>query len=44
MVEVFVTVNYKDKNYLTNVIVNKDLTWGTIKQIAEEQVKRQWEN
>lgn len=43
MIEVFVTVNYKDKNYQTNVIVNKEMAWGKIKQLAEEQVKRQWD-
>ncbi|WP_312474526.1 BA3454 family stress response protein, partial [Neobacillus sp.] len=25
MIEVFVTVNYKDRNYHTNVIVKKDM-------------------
>jgi hypothetical protein len=42
MMEVFVTVNYQDRNYHTNVIVNKDMEWEKIKRIAEEQVKRQW--
>lgn len=28
MIEVFVTVNYKDKNYQTNVIVNKEKWHG----------------
>ncbi|HDR8405326.1 BA3454 family stress response protein, partial [Bacillus cereus] len=27
MIEVCVTVNYKDRNYQTNVIVNKDTIW-----------------
>ncbi|QIZ08459.1 BA3454 family stress response protein [Priestia megaterium] len=43
MMEVFVTVNYKDRNYHTNVIVNKGMEWEKIKRIAEEQVKRQWD-
>ncbi|MBF7154863.1 MULTISPECIES: BA3454 family stress response protein [Bacillus] len=42
MVEVRVTVNYKDRNYHTNVIVSKDTIWTQIKQLAEEQVKKQW--
>ncbi|MDI7743414.1 BA3454 family stress response protein [Lysinibacillus fusiformis] len=42
MIEVFVTVKYKDKNYQTNVIVTKEMTWEKIKQLAEEQVKKQW--
>jgi predicted transcriptional regulator len=40
MIEVFVTVNFKDRNYQTNVIVNKDMAWEKIKRIAEEQVKK----
>ncbi|UZJ80979.1 BA3454 family stress response protein [Fictibacillus sp. KU28468] len=43
MIELFVTVNYKDKNYQTNVIVSKELAWEKIEQLAEEQVKRQWD-
>jgi hypothetical protein len=27
MIEVFVTINYKDRNYQTNVIGEKDMTW-----------------
>lgn len=42
MIEVFVTVNCKDRNYQTNVIVEKELTWEKIKRLAEEQVKKQW--
>ncbi|WP_223587594.1 BA3454 family stress response protein [Neobacillus bataviensis] len=42
MIEVFVTVHYKDRNYQTNVIVEKDTTWKKIKRLAEEQVKKQW--
>ncbi|AZQ47011.1 BA3454 family stress response protein [Bacillus sp. GX] len=42
MIEVRVTVNYKDRNYHTNVIVSKEMIWTQIKQLAEEQVKKQW--
>ncbi|GIN40618.1 BA3454 family stress response protein [Heyndrickxia oleronia] len=42
MIEVCVTVNYKNRNYQTNVIVSKDTIWGKIRQLAEEQVKKQW--
>jgi hypothetical protein len=42
MIEVTVKVNYKEKNYQTNVIVNKEMPWDKIKRIAEEQVKKQW--
>ncbi|MEH7547889.1 hypothetical protein FB550_103300 [Neobacillus bataviensis] len=42
MIEVFVTVNYKERNYHTNVLVKKELPWEKIKMIAEEQVKKQW--
>jgi predicted transcriptional regulator len=42
MVEVIVTVNFKNKNYQTNVIVNKDLSCEKIRLLAEEQVAKQW--
>ncbi|MCM3726593.1 BA3454 family stress response protein [Neobacillus cucumis] len=42
MIEVFVTVNYKERNYHTNVLVKKELPWEKIKMIAVEQVKKQW--
>ncbi|PEW27909.1 hypothetical protein COE01_18740 [Bacillus thuringiensis] len=42
MIEVCVTVNYNDRNYQTNVIVSKDTIGTKIKQLAEEQVKKQW--
>ena len=42
MIEVCVTDNYNDRNYQTNVIVSKDTIWTKIKQLAEEQVKKQW--
>jgi hypothetical protein len=43
MIEVFVTVNYKKRNYHTNVLVKKEMAWDEIKSIAEEQVKKQWD-
>jgi hypothetical protein len=43
MIEVFMTVYYKDQNYHTNVIVKKEMTWEKIKMIAEKQVKKQWD-
>ncbi|MDM8151072.1 BA3454 family stress response protein [Priestia megaterium] len=43
MIEVFVTVKIKDKNYKTNVIVHKGLTKEEIISLAEEQVKKQWD-
>jgi hypothetical protein len=42
MIEVFVTVNYKDKIYHTNVLAKKEMPFEKIKSIAEEQVKKQW--
>lgn len=42
MIEVIVAVKYKDKNYLTNVIANKDMSVEKIKRIAKEQVIKQW--
>ncbi|MDQ0200286.1 BA3454 family stress response protein [Neobacillus ginsengisoli] len=42
MIEVFVTVNYKDRNFQTNVIVKKETTWEKIELLAAEQVKKQW--
>lgn len=42
MKEVLVQVNYKDRTYQTNVIVNKNMSWERIKELAEEQVKKQW--
>ncbi|WML46635.1 BA3454 family stress response protein [Neobacillus sp. PS3-34] len=42
MIEVFVTVKYKNKNYHTNVIVNKDMSREKINLIAKEQVIKQW--
>jgi len=42
MIEVIVTVNYKEKNYQTNVIANKEMSYEKIKRIAKEQVVKQW--
>lgn len=42
MIEVFVTINYKNRKYQTNVIVKKEMPWKKIKMLAEEQVKKQW--
>ncbi|MGZ4160020.1 MAG: BA3454 family stress response protein [Neobacillus sp.] len=42
MIEVFVTVNYKNRIYQTNVIVEKETTWEKIKRLAEDQVQKQW--
>ncbi|PLS03749.1 BA3454 family stress response protein [Neobacillus cucumis] len=42
MIEVFVTVNYKNRTYHTNVIAKKEMTWEKINRIAEEQVRKQW--
>jgi len=42
MIEVFVTVNYKERKYQTNVLVQKEMDWEKIKMLAEEQVKKQW--
>jgi hypothetical protein len=42
MIEVYVTVNYKERNYQTNVIVKKEMSWDKINQLAVEQVKKQW--
>ncbi|SDM64235.1 BA3454 family stress response protein [Bacillus sp. OK048] len=44
MIEVTVKLKYKGKNYLTNVIVNKDTPNRQILQMAREQVTRQWTN
>ncbi|MDQ0971351.1 hypothetical protein QFZ31_001229 [Neobacillus niacini] len=44
MIEVTVKLNYKGKNYLTNVIVNKGTPQQQIFQIAHEQIKKQWVN
>lgn len=42
MIKVTVTINYHGKNYVTNVITNKEANEDTIRQLAFEQVKKQW--
>lgn len=42
MIEVTVTVKYKDRNYKTNVLANKDMTVEEINVLAKEQVVKQW--
>ncbi|WHY75219.1 BA3454 family stress response protein [Neobacillus sp. WH10] len=42
MIEVTVTVKYKERNYQTNVIANKEMSWEKIKLLAKEQVEKQW--
>lgn len=42
MIKVTVTINYLGKNYVTNVITNKEANEDTIHQLALEQVKKQW--
>jgi hypothetical protein len=42
MFEVMVKVNYKGKNYQTNVLANKGMTCEKIIHIAEKQVEKQW--
>jgi hypothetical protein len=42
MFEVMVTVNYKGKNYQTNVLANNGMTCEKIMHIAQEQVMKQW--
>ena len=44
MFEVMVTVNYKGKDYRTNVLANKGMTCERIMHIAEKQVEMQWVN
>jgi len=42
MVEVTVTVNYRGKNYQTNVIVQKGVSHKQILRLARNQVRKQW--
>ncbi|RLL41340.1 BA3454 family stress response protein [Oceanobacillus piezotolerans] len=42
MIEIIVTVEYKGKNYQTNVIANKGITCEKVKFLAKEQVLKQW--
>jgi hypothetical protein len=42
MREVTVTVDYNGKNYLTNVLADRDTTEEQIMDIARQQVLKQW--
>lgn len=42
MREVTVTVDLKGKNYLTNVIADRDTTEEEILDMARKQVMKQW--
>jgi hypothetical protein len=44
VIEVTVKLNFKGKNYQTNVIARKDTPEKQILQIAWEQVEKQWTN
>lgn len=42
MVQINVKVNYKGKNYFTNVITSDTTSDEEIQKLAIEQVKKQW--
>lgn len=42
MVQVNVTVNYKDRDYLTNVLTTNKTSEKEILRVAFEQVRKQW--
>lgn len=42
MIKVTVTINYRGKNYITNVLTDKDTGEDTIRELALEQVRKQW--
>jgi len=42
MVQVYVTVNFEGKSYLTNVITNRNTSDEEIFRLALEQVEKQW--
>lgn len=42
MIKVTVKVNYLGKNYVTNVLTDKETNEEIIKQVALEQIKKQW--
>lgn len=42
MIKVTLTVNYMGKNYITNVLASKNTSEDEIRQLALEQVKKQW--
>lgn len=43
MVEVTVRVEYKGKNYITNVITEKGTSTRKIMCIALDQIRKQWD-
>lgn len=42
MIEITVKLNYKGRNFLTNVLVSKGTPEEQILQMAQEQVSKQW--
>jgi hypothetical protein len=42
MIKVTVTIQYLGKNYVTNVLTNRETTEEMIMQQALDQVKKQW--
>ncbi|MCM3121864.1 BA3454 family stress response protein [Mesobacillus sp. AQ2] len=42
MREITVTVDFQGKNYLTNVIADRDTSEEEIMEMARKQVKEQW--
>jgi hypothetical protein len=42
MLQINVTVNFKGKNYLTNVLAHRNTTDEEILRLAFEQVQKQW--
>jgi hypothetical protein len=42
MREITVTIDYRGKSYLTNVIADRDTTEEEILKMAREQVLKQW--
>ncbi|MGG3466282.1 BA3454 family stress response protein [Neobacillus pocheonensis] len=42
MMEITVTVRFQGKNYLTNVIADKEVSEQEILRLAEKQVRKQW--
>ena len=43
IVQVNVTVNFRGKNYLTNVITTNKTSKEEILRLASEQVQKQWD-
>lgn len=42
MIEVTVTIQYLGKNYVTNVLANRETAEEEIMQLALDQVMKQW--